>query len=70
MHYRRMQCQPCPQARLIGATLDGKRVYEVHQPGPILLARPPEDMPRAQPWQDSDGEWYWRRDLNKEPRIT
>jgi hypothetical protein len=23
--------------------------------------KPPEDMPRAEPWQDRDGEWYWRR---------
>jgi hypothetical protein len=61
MHYRRMDPQPGKIARLVGITLSGKRAYEVHNQVPWEVIHPPEDMhPRPQPWQDSDGEWYWR----------
>lgn len=62
MHFRRMEPQPpkFPDASRAGGDWPKKR--ESYWVGDELRTTP-EDMPTAHPWQDRDGEWYWRRAL-------
>lgn len=56
-HFRRMDPQPERNVAVVaGSQL---LTWWAGEPPAVLSA--PVDMPNAYPWQDRDGEWYWRR---------
>lgn len=51
---------PAERAPRVFADDDFDSDYRPHHP---IAFEVPRDMPGAVPWQDRDGEWYWRRAL-------
>lgn len=53
MWYRRMEPQPSSRNGQVWRSLTSYWIGGVLHPAP-------RDMLGARPWQDRDGEWYWR----------
>lgn len=62
-HFRRMD--PQPDAGVVSwrpgyqTLISQASTYRIG--GKLYTA--PVDMPTAKPWQDKDGEWFWRKEI-------
>lgn len=72
MYYRRMDPQPKCYTT-VSTDISGKAEKFYYKISPIdykFFGNPPEDMPNAEVWKDSDGEYYWRVDLVENKKNT